>query len=225
MELDRIELDEPSSIENKIPLLAQDLPLTTDPVIEDAVQAIQQTEHPTPRDQIENSVSTELPANAEKINQTARRTFPDPAKEGLMAAIRREEIASSQIVAQEKKANIYMQKIDKLLDLTAELSALPDTDKVDFTDKIRTILADLKAQGTDLWKDENTVNLAREKVLELKSLISTHTDKARTEQQLVLTKMQSLAQDLMAILESAKGIHREDSRGKSTMIRNQRVSA
>lgn len=218
------EIDDVMHVAPTAETIVETTPSETQPPIGVALDAIENTDRPIPGDRVPGLGHniTEPPEEADAVQQVAERIFPDPAPVGIMAAIHEEEKASILIKKKEKLANEYMHNIDQLLDLSAELSALPESEQVDFNDKIKLILTDLKGSGIDLWKEEKTTGIAREKMIELKSLINTHTDKTRTQQQIVLTKMQSLAQDVMALLEIAKGMLSQDRNSKSSMIRNQR---
>jgi len=179
------------------------------PVTDVARDAIAEIGEPNRDDKLEEKQVTKPPAHADKVNQAAHRTFsPDVWKVNLDAMIRNEEITGARLRDREKQSSLLLTKMDELLKLNAELTALPDGETVKFTDKIRDLITGLKSQGIDLWKDENTEKVAKEKVAELKSLITSHREKAQAENHNILTKMQNLASDLMAILENAKSSNR-----------------
>jgi hypothetical protein len=223
--LDGIELDETRSvgIEESAPAAS---PASPSPVTDIALDAIEETDQPKPNDRLDPEQITPPPAQAETIKKVANRTFPNPAVDGLMAAIRKEAIAAAQIAEREKMTNEYMKKIDQLLELNTSLAALKDKDdKVSFTDDIKKHLEDLKAQGIDLWKDQKTTDITKEKLDELKLNISRYSDESNTKMKLLLNKMQSLVQDLMAILEAAKGIVGQNRNLLGTINRNSRVGS
>lgn len=223
--LDGIEIDETRAIEieESAPVAS---PAPSSPAIDEALDAIEETDQPKPNDRLDPEQITPPPAQAETIKKVANRTFPNPAVDGLMAAIRKEEIAAAQIAEREKMTNEYMKKIDQLLELNTSLAALKDKDdKVSFTDDIKKNLEDLKAQGIDLWKDQKTTDITKEKLDELKLNISRYSDESNTKMKLLLNKMQSLVQDLMAILEAAKGIVGQNRNLLGTINRNSRVGS
>jgi hypothetical protein len=224
MEIDDISLDEKPEIAQVAAATPTPIP-SVEKITDEAIDAIGSGEKM--RDakvKIDPEEITEPPESAEKVERAARKTFPDPAREGLMLALSKEESTASALRKKSEEADKLIARIDLMLDLTAELSKNSDQDTIDFSEKAVALLKDLKAQGVDVWKSEETKEIAKERVSELKSLINSQIDKSRTQEQMILTKMQSYAHDLMAILESAKGLVRDDSRGKATFVRNQRTN-
>jgi hypothetical protein len=110
-----------------------------------------------------------------------------------------------------KKAEEHQKDIDLLLDFSSELTAMKE-DQKEMSEKLKTILGQLKERGIDLWKSEDQT-LSKEKISELKSLSSAQVDKLRSNLQILFTtKIQVLVQAIGAILECVKDIIRNNSR-------------
>lgn len=97
-------------------------------------------------------------------------------------------------------------------------------EKVDFTENTKKILLELKEQGIDLWKDEKSIGIAKEKVEELKINISRYSSECDTKMRLKLNEMQNLVHDLNAILEVAKAIVSQNRNLLGSINRNSRIN-
>lgn len=141
--------------------------------------------------------------------------FPNVAFEALMAGLIKESTTNTQLQGHIAKVKETQKDIDLLLDLSAALTASKNDQKM--SEEVKRLLGELKSRGIDLWKGEV---LDKEKISELKSLTSAQVDKLRSNLQIVFTtKIQTLIQQIGAILESIKDIIRQNSRVISTANR------
>jgi hypothetical protein len=161
---------------------------------------------------------------AEKIKKTkeiATRVFensPSLAWECLKAGLAKEKVSNDQLSNHIKQADSYQKTIDLLLELSSEFTALPDNASHELSEKTLATLNQLKEKGIDIWRGEGTT-ITKEKMVEVKSLITSFIDKNRTDlQTLFTTKIQVLIQNISSITEVLKNINREDAALKRTIV-------
>ncbi|MBI3508434.1 MAG: hypothetical protein HY069_02200 [Chlamydiia bacterium] len=198
--------------------------LRTDEITQVTTEALEEIEQPSKKQRLETDEITPPPAVADKVSEAVQFSFPSLTPSLMDMIQKSEQLATEKVLSLEAKADLYGKRIDEMMALTAEFNAYHGKDNVEFTDKIKALLQKLKEQGIDLWKDENMKKVSKERITELKALISTQMDKQRTNQSMILSKMNNKTNDLMALLESCKMMNREQSRAGSTFTRNQRVN-
>lgn len=156
--------------------------------------------------------------NPEQVVQTSVDNFPNLAWKCVEAGLNAEKISNDKLKGFIEEARHIQDKMDKLLDFSTELSALPE-DAKEMSDKMKTILADLRQEGIDLWPAEKGTEISKDKIIELKSLASSRTDKLRSDLQILFTtKIQHEIQTIGSIVESLRDILRNNSRLLSTII-------
>ena len=131
----------------------------------------------------------------------------------------RKSIAS--ILGSEGEANANLKLIDSLLDLSGELTTLGDKDKHELSEKMTSILSELKEKGVDLLKSDSK-QITKEQLIELKSVIGSHIDKSRTKVQQIFMKMQNTIQNMMSVNDSAKRFLSEFIQLIRTITKNMR---
>lgn len=145
--------------------------------------------------------------------------FPNLAWEAVMAGLAKENLTNQQLQDHIQEAKKNQKDIDLLLDLSTHLVSYKED--TEMPQEMKDVLAELKERGIDLWKSDEKV-LSKEKIAELKSLSSSQVDKLRSNLQIVFaTKIQTLIQNIGAIMESLKDIIRNNSRLISTANRLQ----
>ncbi len=143
--------------------------------------------------------------------------FPNLAFEAVMAGLLKECATNTQLQGHIAKVKETQQDIDLLLDLSAALTASKNDQKM--SEEVERLLKELEKRGIDLLKGGDT-SLNKEKISELKSLAGAQVDKLRSNLQIVFTtKIQTLIQQLSAIMEAIKDMLRHNSRGISTANR------
>lgn len=145
--------------------------------------------------------------------------FPNLAWESVKVGLAKERHSNDVLNGHILEAQKLQKDVDLLLDLSAELMQHKpaDGDNIEMSDKLKTLLKQLKERGIDLWKSEET-SLSKESVSELKSLSGAQMDKLRSSVQIIFTtKIQTLIQSIGAILECVKDIVRNSSRLISTI--------
>ena len=189
-----------------------------------ALPAIAGTEQPHPADRIEPKTITDAPPAAEKVAEAAAKagvSDPHPGLEGIKAALLYERNAVKQLRGTEEETSKHLQAIDQLLDLSADLAALPEKEKHEISDKMQEILKQLKEKGIDLLKGDSK-QITKEQLIELKSAIGSHVDKSRTIVQQIFTKMQNIIQNMMSVNDSGKRIISEFTQLLRTISKNMR---
>lgn len=135
--------------------------------------------------------------------------LPNLAWEAVKAGLNQEKVVNDKINGYVQEAEKIQKDIDLLLDVSAELTAHKDNQEM--PEKMKTLLAELKERGIDLWKGEGP--LTKDKISELKSLSSAQVDKLRSNLQIIFTtKIQVLIQTIGSILDIVKDIIRNQNR-------------
>lgn len=159
------------------------------------------------------SIATPSPILAAPLAEervTAVSSFPNLAFEAVNASLIQERRTNDKINEQIRAIEEQQNLISDLLDLSAECTAHKGGAT---SEKMRGLLAKLKEKGIELWKGEDTNNLPKEKVSEIKSLISAQIDKAKSNIQIrFTTKVQPDLQRISAIMEAVKHIINSNSR-------------
>lgn len=95
--------------------------------------------------------------------------------------------------------------IDQLVDLNGKLSIHNDNEnEKTITDEIRELCKSLKENGIDILSEKET-KLTRERLAEIKANVSAHTDRLKTDLQILFTtKIQVSIQEIQSVLDSAK---------------------
>lgn len=152
----------------------------------------------------------------EDVAWEAVRDFPHLAWESIKIGLAKEKHSNTTLHGYIKRAEQYQKNIDLLLDFSAELTALSDEGRP-LTDKMKTILDDLKNNGVDLRIDDK-ITISKDKKRELTSLVGSQVDKHRTDLQILFTtKIQVTVQNNSSIMETLKDIIKNNSRLISTI--------
>ena len=190
----------------------------------------------TPREQKTNHAALQAldtldhPHSSDRLRADRVSSDPNLALEGVRAASRYESKAVRQLEEADKQTRQRLDLIDKLLDLSTELTKLGDKDKMEIPEKMKEILHDLKERGIELLKEIDVIKqdhktVSKEQVVEMKSLIGGRIDKTRTEVQQFFTRMQQTMQDLSSVNASAKQLINEHGQLNRTISRNMRAGA
>lgn len=138
--------------------------------------------------------------------------LPNLAWQCVEAGLNAEKRSNEKLKGFTEQARLIQNKMDKLLDL----SSLQEKDE-QLKDKLKTILADLRKEGLDLWPEANEIDTS--KLSELKQIASSRTDKLRSDLQILFTTdIQNEIQTIQSIVESLREIIRSNSRLLSTII-------
>jgi len=151
-------------------------------------------------DESQEEVDPELLMKAVEID-------PNLAWEAVKLGLAKEQHTNRQLNELIKEAKELQKKIDLLLDFSAELTGQKD-DTNELSEKAKTIMADLKKLGVELWKGEDQA-INKEKLSELKALSGSHVDKLRSELQVKInTEIQPKMQDIASIMSMLQEIIR-----------------
>jgi len=178
------------------------------------------TDQPLELDGLANGKITIPPVSAMSVGNAASEVgigtpnrTADFAFAVINIAIAREGYGSEKLKALGAKVKEQLGDIDLLLDLSGELTALPDKDSHDITEKMKGLIGKLEAHKIQIWKDGN--KLTKEKLSELKAQISSQIDKLRTALQTTIsTEIQPEANNLQAIMNIVQQIIQSDARLK-----------
>lgn len=137
--------------------------------------------------------------------------FPNLAWESIKLGLAKEKLVNDQLNGHIQAAEKHQKEIDLLLDFSAELTAHKKGEG-EMSEKMKSLLAELKERGIDLWKSEE-MTLNEERVSDLKSLTNAQVDKLRSNLQIIFTtKIQTLIQSIGAIIETLKDIIRNNTK-------------
>ncbi len=128
-------------------------------------------------------------------------------------AMQREAIGSLKLKNLTAQVQNQVKAIDLLLDMSQELTSLPDDVEVhELTDKMKEILQNLEVgHGITLFKED--VKITKEKLAEFKAQIGAKVDKLRTElQTTVSTEIQPETQNLQNIMNIVQNIFQNFTR-------------
>lgn len=216
--------------------------LNTDRV---SLKALSELESPHPADRIDSSQITKVPDIAEEVAAAANKAGistagnrdaaagdvqpssassvfeQHPVLEGINAALLYERRGIGQLNETESDSTKQLNIIDSLLDLSTELTTLKDKDKHELSEKMQSILSDLKEKGVDLFKAD-AKEITKEQLIELKSVIGSHIDKSRTKVQQIFTRMQTIIQNMMSVNDSSKRMINEFIQLLRTITKNMR---
>ncbi len=132
-------------------------------------------------------------------------------------AYRRKEINNHIQDASELQKTIQL-----LVDLNGKLSLHKDNEnEKPITPEIREICDQLKAKKIDVLSEKETT-LTKERLAEIKANVSSHTDRLKTDLQILFTaKLQVCIQELQTILDTLKRI--EESSRSTRIIANMKA--
>lgn len=205
------------------PVRLTDLPESNAAVKTHAVgpQSIETIPEPRSGARIDKEKATPPPANAREIENVAwkagvvpeKKPMPDFAFAVIKVAMAREAFGTKKLKLLSDQVKEQLGTIDLLLDLSSELTALPDKESHDITDKMKGVIAKLEAQKIQIWSGGGKI--VREKVGEMKAQISSQIDKLRTALQTkISTEIQPEVNNLQSIMNIVQQIIRTDARLK-----------
>lgn len=205
------------------PIRLTDLPGSNATVKTHAIgpQSIETTAETRNGAKIDKEKATLPPANAIKVENAAwkagvvpeKKPMPDFAFEVIKVAMAREAFGTKKLKLLSDQVKDQLGTIDLLLDLSSELTALPDKESHDMTDKMQGVIAKLEAKKIQIWSGGG--KLIKEKVGEMKSQISSQIDKLRTALQTkISTEIQPEVNNLQSIMNIVQQIIRTDARLK-----------
>ncbi len=135
--------------------------------------------------EIEREKITLPPVNAREVEEAAakagigeKKRMPDFALAIIKIALAREEYGTQKLKALSGQVKEQLGNIDLLLDLSSELTALPDKDSHEITDKMKGLIGKLEVQKIQIWVGDGKIS--KEKLSEMKAQISSQIDKLRT---------------------------------------------
>jgi hypothetical protein len=130
--------------------------------------------------------------------------FPHFAWEAIQAGLAKERVSHALLDEHVAEAKKIQKSMDLLLELNGSLAPLKEGGEL--PEKTKTLLAELKAVGIDLWQAEHT-NLTEKEVEGIKQLASSQMDKLRTDLQIIFTtKIQVETNAIASIMEILKTI-------------------
>ncbi len=144
---------------------------------------------------------------------------PQLAMEALKTVLAYEKKGIGQLRSTEEETNLRLKLIDDFLDLSSELTTLKDKEKYELSEKVQTMLKELKEKGCDLLHGDPS-KITKEDLLELKSKISAQIDKERTKVQQIFTKMQMIIQNMISVNDIGKRMNNEFSQFLRAIIQN-----
>jgi len=195
---------------------------------EAAQTALKEIEQPNAYDKIDPAAITDAPPVAEKVSEAAqeagvaqeKKGEPNPVLESIYAVLAFEKKAMGQLAAQEQTTKKNLDNIDSLIDISTAITAAGDKDSLELSPDSLALLAKLKSQGINLLEDGVTT-LNKDQLIKLRLDASARIEKLRMNVQQNFTKIQTIIQFMNSVNDTGKRIVNEDSRSKSTYIKNQ----
>lgn len=140
------------------------------------------------------------------------------AWEALKAGLAREELGNAKLKQRSDVVKQHLNNIDDLLDLNAELTSLGDKDSHELSDKTKGMISKLRGNGIEVWSSPEK-KISKEKLVELKSHISSQVDKFRTSlQTIITTEIQPEINCLNSIMNIIQQMIQSDARMKKHAI-------
>jgi ElaB/YqjD/DUF883 family membrane-anchored ribosome-binding protein len=131
----------------------------------------------------------------------------------IKVALAREAYGSEKLKFLAEKVKEQLGDVDLLLDLSSELTALPEQDSHEVTDKMRNLIGRLEVHKIQVWKGDGKIS--KEKLSEMKAQIGSHIDKLRTGiQTTISTEIQPETNNLQSIMNIVQQIIQSDARLK-----------
>jgi hypothetical protein len=185
-----------------------------------APHVIAGTDQPRAGDQIDGNRITLPPLSGLAVGNAAAdagvgepKRWPDFALGVIKIAVAREAVGSEKLKALSAQVKEQLGDIDLLLEFSSELTALPDKDSHNVTDKMRSLIAKLEIHKIQVWKSGEKIS--KEKLGELKAQISSQIDKLRTAMQTkISTEIQPEANNLQSIMNIVQQVIQSDARLK-----------
>jgi ElaB/YqjD/DUF883 family membrane-anchored ribosome-binding protein len=185
-----------------------------------ASRALNKTGQPQSGDRIEGGRVTPPPVRAMVVENAASsagvgsgKRMPDFAFAVIKVATAREAYGSEKLKALAEQVREQLKDVDHLLDLSSELTVLPDKDSHDLTDKMRDLIGRLEVHKIQVWKGGG--KLSKENLNEMKAHIGSQIDKLRTSiQTKISTEIQPEANNLQSIMNIIQQIIQSDARLK-----------
>jgi len=185
-----------------------------------APRAIDSTDQPREGHRIEEETVSVPPVSAMEVENAAsaagigaRRNPPDFALGIIKVAVAREAFGSEKLKTLAAQVREQLGDIDLLLDLSTELTALPDKDSHEISDKMGKLIAKLEAHKIQVWTGGKKIS--KEQLSELKAQTSSQIDKQRTSiQTKISTEIQPEATNLQSIMNIVQQIIQSDARLK-----------
>jgi hypothetical protein len=191
-----------------------------------APRAIDSTDQPSDGHRIKEEKVSVPPISAMAVEHAAsaagvgtRRNPPDFALGIIKVAVAREAFGSEKLKKLAEQVRAELGDIDLLLDLSTELTALPDKDFHEISDKMGKLIARLEAHKIQIWTGGKKIS--KEQLSELKAQTSAQIDKHRTSiQTKISTEIQPEATNLQSIMNIVQQIIQSDSRLKKKTTDN-----
>jgi hypothetical protein len=150
--------------------------------------------------------------SAEKATQKILES--DPVKKTIDAVLKRETAGQEKIQTFTTEIKKTLAKVDSLLDLHAELIALPEQDSHQLSEKVNQMIGDLKENGIELWPN-GAKTITKDKLSELKSHISSQIQKCQMKVETILKNDIGVEmQWIQTILNSLQQMIQSDTRLK-----------
>ena len=139
--------------------------------------------------------------------------FPNVAYGSIQAALKREKYSSMKLQERSIEVKQHLKNIDLLLDLSAEISSLPEGDAQTPSEKFKQVAEQLKEQGIHILKGSDKLQKG-----ECKALVSAQIDKERTAlQTTITTEIQPEINNINSIMNILQQIIQSDARLKRKM--------
>ena len=185
-----------------------------------APQVIEDIDQPGENRRIDEQRITPPPISAMAVESAAsnagvgtQKRMPDFALAVIKVAMAREAFGSQKLKTLAAQVREQLGDIDVLLDLSTELTSLPDQDSHYVSDKMRNLIGKLEVHKIQVWKGDG--KLSKEKLSEMKAQIASQIDKLRTSLQTTIsTEIQPEANNLQSIMNIVQQIVQSDARMK-----------
>lgn len=175
---------------------------------------------------LEPTHSTITPAEKDQLDRiltVAKTSGAHPITDIVETALLFEKFKTRNINANIQKASNLQESMEQLVDLNGKLALYGEneTEKT-ITPEIREIFQKLKAKGIDILPEKET-KLSRERLAEVKAAIGAHTERLKTELQVLFTTELSVdIQILQSVMDAARRI--EEYARLTRVIQNLKLS-
>jgi hypothetical protein len=150
---------------------------------------------------------------ASEVGVSVPKRWPDFTLGVIKVAAAREAVGSEKLQNLAAQVREQLGDIDLLLDLSSELTSLPDKDSHELNGKMRGLIGKLELHKIQVWKGDGKIS--KDKLGEFKAQISSQIDKLRTALQTkISTEIQPEANNLQAIMNIVQQIIQSDARLK-----------
>lgn len=163
--------------------------------------------------------------SADDLTNTIHAMAPQTIQESLAwvalrAGLAKEAAGTNKLHALTGDVKMRLKQTDALLDLHAELIALPEKDSHDISDKVQGMMKDLKAHGIDVWPNGGN-KISKDKLNEVKSHISSQIDKLQAASRTTMTtEIQPEIHAIQTIMSMTQQMIQSDARLKKHISDN-----